>query len=151
MLVFTISALLADGLHGAACNATGDQQKKLDVLSNEMLTNSLYNSHACAILVSEELEEPIIVPEDMAGKWIVHKQFSTSVPHTRCWCITAGKYCVAYDPLDGSSNIDCNVSTGTIFAVWEKVRRTAPYLVSLLRHHQLVSYIASEIYRPRHR
>ena len=32
-----------------------------------------------------------------------------------------GKYCVAFDPLDGSSNIDCNVSTGTIFAVWEKV------------------------------
>lgn len=31
-----------------------------------------------------------------------------------------GKYCVAFDPLDGSSNIDCNVSTGTIFAVWEK-------------------------------
>jgi hypothetical protein len=28
---------------------------------------------------------------------------------------------VAFDPLDGSSNIDCNVSTGTIFAVWEKV------------------------------
>ena len=32
-----------------------------------------------------------------------------------------GKYCVAFDPLDGSSNIDCNVSTGTIFSVWEKV------------------------------
>jgi len=35
---------------------------------------------------------------------------------------STGKYCVAFDPLDGSSNIDCNVSTGTIFAVWEKVR-----------------------------
>lgn len=33
----------------------------------------------------------------------------------------SGKYCVAFDPLDGSSNIDCNVSTGTIFSVWEKV------------------------------
>lgn len=62
-----------------------------------MFVNSLYNSHACAILVSEENDEPIIVPADKAGK-----------------------YCVAFDPLDGSSNIDCNVSTGSIFAVWEK-------------------------------
>jgi fructose-1,6-bisphosphatase len=57
---------LADGIAGAE-NATGDQQKKLDVLSNDMLTNSLYNSHTCAILVSEETEEPIIVPEELAG------------------------------------------------------------------------------------
>lgn len=74
-----------------------DEQKKLDVLSNEMFVNALYNSHVCAVLVSEEDEEPIIVPEDKAGR-----------------------FCVAFDPLDGSSNIDCNVSTGTIFAVWEK-------------------------------
>lgn len=32
-----------------------------------------------------------------------------------------GKYCVAFDPLDGSSNIDCNVSTGTIFAIYERI------------------------------
>lgn len=60
--------LFTDGLHGAS-NATGDEQKKLDVLSNEMLVNALYNSHACAILVSEENEEPIIVPDHMAGKY----------------------------------------------------------------------------------
>jgi len=47
--------------------------------------------------VSEENEDPIIVPEEKAGR-----------------------FCVAFDPLDGSSNIDCNVSTGTIFAVYEK-------------------------------
>jgi fructose-1,6-bisphosphatase I len=86
-----------DGAAGTE-NTTGDQQKKLDVLSNEMFVNSLYNSQACAVLVSEENEDPIIVPSDIAGK-----------------------YCVAFDPLDGSSNIDCNVSTGTIFSVWEKV------------------------------
>lgn len=87
------------GLYGIAGteNMTGDVQKKLDVLSNEMFVNSLYNSHVCAVLVSEENEEPIIVEEALAGK-----------------------YCVAFDPLDGSSNIDCNVSTGTIFSVWIK-------------------------------
>jgi len=87
------------GLYGAAGseNATGDDQKKLDVLSNDMFVNCLLNCGACSILVSEENEEPIFVPEDKAGS-----------------------FCIAFDPLDGSSNIDCNVSTGTIFSVWRK-------------------------------
>ena len=47
---------------------TGDSQKKLDVLSDEIMVNALYNSHVCGVLVSEELEEPILVPAEMAGK-----------------------------------------------------------------------------------
>lgn len=78
-------------------NSTGDDQKKLDVLANDMMINALVNSGVCCLLVSEENEEPIIVP---SGK--------------------AGKFCVAFDPLDGSSNIDCNVSVGTIFSVYER-------------------------------
>lgn len=86
-------------LYGLAgdVNSTGDDQKKLDVLSNDMMINALKNSGVCCVLVSEENEEPIIVP---AGR--------------------AGKFCVAFDPLDGSSNIDCNVSVGTIFSVYER-------------------------------
>lgn len=84
------------GLAGEV-NSTGDDQKKLDVMSNDMMINALVNSGVCAVLVSEENEEPIIVPE---GK--------------------RGKFCVAFDPLDGSSNIDCNVSVGTIFSIFEK-------------------------------
>jgi len=49
-------------------NATGDQQKKIDVLSNEMFINSLYNSMVCAVLVSEENDDPIIVPAEFAGE-----------------------------------------------------------------------------------
>ena len=56
--------------------------------------NALVNSYTCAALVSEENEEAVIVPMEKRGKYIV-----------------------AFDPLDGSSNIDCNVSTGTIFAI----------------------------------
>merc|ERR1719478_1578272 len=78
-------------------NSSGDDQKKLDVLSNDIFVSALVNSGACSVLVSEENEEPIIVPPEKAGR-----------------------FCVAFDPLDGSSNIDCNVSTGTIFAVYEK-------------------------------
>lgn len=57
------------GLYGVAGteNATGDAQKKLDVLSNDMFVNCLYNSHVCAVLVSEENDEPIIVEEKKAG------------------------------------------------------------------------------------
>lgn len=84
------------GLAGEV-NSTGDDQKKLDVMSNDMMINALVNSGVCSVLVSEENEEPIIVPP---GK--------------------SGKFCVAFDPLDGSSNIDCNVSVGTIFAVYER-------------------------------
>ena len=78
-------------------NSSGDDQKKLDVLSNDIFINCLLKSGSCCVLVSEENEDPIIVPE-----------------------ANAGRFCVAFDPLDGSSNIDCNVSTGTIFAVYEK-------------------------------
>jgi len=84
------------GLAGEV-NSTGDDQKKLDVLSNEMMINALVHSGVCCVLVSEENEEPIIVPPGRQGK-----------------------FCVAFDPLDGSSNIDCNVSVGTIFAVYER-------------------------------
>eukprot|EP01041_Mallomonas_annulata_P006041 gene6041-12176_t len=96
------------GLYGVAGteNATGDAQKKIDVLSDDMFVNALYNSRVCCVLVSEERDDAIIVPPEMAGK-----------------------YCVAFDPLDGSSNIDCNVSTGTIFSVWEKTS-TGPATVN---------------------
>ena len=84
------------GAHGSE-NASGDAVKKLDVLANTIMVNALTNSCVCAVLVSEEEEAPIIVP---AAK--------------------RGKFCVAFDPLDGSSNIDCNVSTGTIFSVYAR-------------------------------
>jgi len=100
------------GLYGTAGteNVTGDSQKKLDVLSNEMFINALYNSNACAVLVSEENEDPIIVPEEFAGP-----------------------FCVAFDPLDGSSNIDCNVSTGTIFGVWRRTSTGKGNISDILR------------------
>jgi fructose-1,6-bisphosphatase I len=97
------------GLAGEV-NSTGDDQKKLDVLSNDMMINALVNSGVCSVLVSEENEEPIIVPP---GK--------------------SGKFCVAFDPLDGSSNIDCNVSVGTIFSVFERKPGSNGTAADLLR------------------
>lgn len=97
------------GLAGEV-NSTGDDQKKLDVMSNDMMINALVNSGVCCVLVSEENEEPIYVPKDQSGK-----------------------YCVAFDPLDGSSNIDCNVSVGTIFSVFERKPGSEGTVEDLLR------------------
>lgn len=78
-------------------NATGDDQKKLDVLANDLVMNMLKSSFSCCTLISEEDEHAVTVD---SGK--------------------AGKYIVTFDPLDGSSNIDCLVSIGTIWGIYKK-------------------------------
>jgi len=83
------------GLAGET-NVQGEEQKKLDVLSNDIMVNALRASGKTAVLVSEELDDAIIVE-----------------PRLR------GKYCVVFDPLDGSSNIDAGVNIGTIFGVYK--------------------------------
>lgn len=82
------------GLAGEV-NVQGEQQKKLDVLSNEVFVKALISSGRTSILVSEEDEQATFVE-----------------PSKR------GRYCVVFDPLDGSSNIDCGVSIGTIFGIY---------------------------------
>ncbi|KAK1924449.1 fructose-bisphosphatase [Papiliotrema laurentii] len=84
------------GLAGAS-NVQGEDQKKLDVLSNDIMVNALRASGKVSVMVSEEIDEAILV----SG--------------------SNGTYCVVFDPLDGSSNIDAGVNVGTIFGVY-KVR-----------------------------
>ena len=88
------------GLAGSG-NATGDDQKKLDVLSNDLVMNMLKSSFSCCTLISEEDEHAVTVEPSKAGKYIV-----------------------TFDPLDGSSNIDCLVSIGTIWGIYKKVTYT---------------------------
>ncbi|KAI5722463.1 hypothetical protein M8J76_008842 [Diaphorina citri] len=78
-------------------NVQGEEVKKLDVLSNELFVNMLTSSYSTCLLVSEENETALEVE--------VSKQ---------------GKYIVCFDPLDGSSNIDCLVSIGSIFSIFRK-------------------------------
>merc|ERR1719324_2163738 len=87
-------------LYGLAgeINSTGDDVKKLDIIANTVWVDCLKGSGVCCLLVSEEEETPLII-EDEAFR---------------------GPFCVAFDPLDGSSNIDCNVSVGSIFSVYRK-------------------------------
>ena len=88
---------LADGLgvFSGATNVQGEVQKKLDVLSNEILLEANEWGGNLAALVSEEMEDPRPIP--------------THYPR--------GEYLLLFDPLDGSSNIDVNISVGTIFSI----------------------------------
>ncbi|RKP13168.1 fructose-1,6-bisphosphatase class 1/Sedoheputulose-1,7-bisphosphatase [Piptocephalis cylindrospora] len=98
------------GLAGAT-NVQGEDVKKLDILSNEIFINALRSSGMSAILVSEEDEEAIFIEEGLQGK-----------------------YCVVFDPLDGSSNIDAGVNVGTIFGIYRvKDEGGRPSLADVLR------------------
>ncbi|MBL8383181.1 MAG: class 1 fructose-bisphosphatase [Burkholderiales bacterium] len=87
---------LADALGSAGAeNVQGEVQKKLDVISNEILLEANEWGGHLAAMASEEMEHP-------------HQ-----IPHR----FPRGEYLLLFDPLDGSSNIDVNVSVGTIFSV----------------------------------
>ncbi|KQT49824.1 hypothetical protein ASG47_05840 [Devosia sp. Leaf420] len=73
-------------------NVQGEAQKALDVISNDVVLKHLTGNAAVAVLISEELDEAVHLAE-------------------------GGAYLVATDPLDGSSNLDVNVTVGTIFSV----------------------------------
>ena len=90
---------LSDILEGfGAINVQGEIQQKLDVYANEALLHSLSSRDSVGVLASEENEHPILLPHLSA----------------------AAKYAVVFDPLDGSSNIDVNVSVGTTFAIFRR-------------------------------
>jgi fructose-1,6-bisphosphatase I len=84
------------GISGST-NIQGEEVKKLDVLSNQLFINMLKSSYKTALLVTEENENAIVVETEKRGKYVV-----------------------CFDPLDGSSNIDCLVSIGSIFGIYRK-------------------------------
>ncbi len=90
-------------------NVQGEEVKKLDVYANELLTNMMkQGGHICAICSEEE--ENFLPIED---KYIENKYVTN-------------KYICHFDPLDGSSNIDANVSIGTIFSIYKRVSDNGP-------------------------
>ena len=94
------SAGLADIIGSAGTeNIQGETQQKLDVLANEIIIKAMDHGGRLCGMASEEEPDIIQIPEEF-----------------RC-----GKYCLTFDPLDGSSNIDVNVPVGTIFSVLPKV------------------------------
>nr|CAD7423530.1 unnamed protein product [Timema monikensis] len=92
-------------LYGIAgtTNVQGEVVKKLDILANELFINMLTSSYTTCLLISEENETVIEVETEKQGKYIV-----------------------CFDPLDGSSNIDCLVSIGSIFAIYRRQNLDTP-------------------------
>jgi len=91
-------------------NVQGEEQKKLDVLANDIMVNALRASGKTAVLVSEELDDAIIIEDAFKGR-----------------------YCVVFDPLDGSSNIDAGVNIGTIFGVYAVKEGSKGTIADVLR------------------
>jgi fructose-1,6-bisphosphatase I len=80
-------------------NVHGEQVKKLDMLAHDMLIKAMdHGGHLC-VMASEEEEDIIQIPQKF----------------------NVGKYVLLFDPLDGSSNIDANISIGTIFSIYRRV------------------------------
>ena len=100
----------AGSIYGSAgaVNVQGEQQQKLDVFANDVLTELLREVSSVAAIVSEEDEGPVVFEREGSDE----------------------RFVVVFDPLDGSSNIDVNVNVGTIFSV---VRMVGDVVASVLR------------------
>ena len=80
-------------------NVSGDEVKKLDVFADETIYKAMdHGGHLC-VMASEENEDVLQIPEEYP----------------------TGKYVLLYDPLDGSSNIDANITIGSIFSLYKRV------------------------------
>jgi fructose-1,6-bisphosphatase I/sedoheptulose-1,7-bisphosphatase len=130
--VKAISAMTAKGALGGFLGAIGTQnvqgeiQQKLDVLANDALLRGCEWGGLVAGMASEELEQPYEVPSEYPR----------------------GKFLLVFDPLDGSSNTDVNVSVGTIFSILRHDKLEAPETADFLQpgHTQVAAGYA--IYGP---
>jgi fructose-1,6-bisphosphatase I len=91
-------------------NVSGETQQKLDVIANETLLRCLGERAGVAVIASEENDQPVII------------QAQGNRP-----------YCIMFDPLDGSSNLDACVSVGTIFSIVPRLSDAASPELSLLQ------------------
>jgi len=108
--VKAIAAMTAKGALGGylgkigSTNVQGETQQKLDVLADQALLKGCEWGGLVAGMASEELEEPYAIPAEFSR----------------------GRYLLVFDPLDGSSNADVNVTVGTIFSVLRHDKPEAP-------------------------
>ncbi len=85
-------------------NVQGETVQKLDEYANEVIRQTMDRTGRVCVMASEEVEDVILVPKNYRR----------------------GKYVLLYDPLDGSSNIDANVSIGSIFSIHRKIPAKRP-------------------------
>ena len=83
-------------------NVQGEDVKKMDVYANNQLIAVLKHGVSCAGIGSEELDDIVVFDDEMSNQ---------------------SKYVVMFDPLDGSANIDTNISIGTIFGIYKRLTK----------------------------
>ncbi|MBA4198535.1 MAG: class 1 fructose-bisphosphatase [Chitinophaga sp.] len=83
-------------------NVQGEDVKKLDIYANNQFMGVLQHGISCAGIGSEELDEVVVFDDEVSNN---------------------SKYVVLFDPLDGSGNIDVNISIGTIFGVYRRISK----------------------------
>lgn len=83
-------------------NVQGEEVKKLDVFANNQMMGVLRHGINCAGIGSEEMDDVVVFDDEISNK---------------------SKYVCLFDPLDGSSNIDVNVSIGTIFSIYKRISK----------------------------
>jgi fructose-1,6-bisphosphatase I len=123
---YKINTSAFENLHGdinETVNSSGDIQKKLDIISNNILIDNLTKTNLCAILLSEENQDAIILDIN-------------------------NKYVVTFDPLDGSSNIDCNCCIGTIFSIYENLDNKHSLENKILRNGRDIICCGYVLYGP---
>merc|ERR1712079_181292 len=96
------------GLQGEI-NVQGEDQKKLDVITNDVLKNALRYTGKLGTMASEEEDTPV-----EGGADDLNDDFNTKVVGE------SGNYICVFDPLDGSSNVDAGVPVGTIFGIFKE-------------------------------
>jgi fructose-1,6-bisphosphatase I len=92
------------GYQGAV-NVQGEDQKKLDVITNDLLKRALRFTGKLGVLASEEEDEPLGLSATWADPTIIMDETQ--------------KYVAVFDPLDGSSNVDAGIPTGTIIGIYD--------------------------------
>jgi fructose-1,6-bisphosphatase I len=86
--------------HTGSVNVQGEEQQKLDIYADKTFTSALMATGECCGIATEENQNEILFTDKLARN---------------------GKYVVCMDPLDGSSNIDYNVSVGSIFSIYRRI------------------------------
>ena len=98
---------------GGSINVQGEEQKKLDVITNTVLKNALRFTGKMGVLASEEEDAPVGMDNDNSAQY-------KDVWKKEVVVEESGRYIAVFDPLDGSSNVDANIPTGTIFGIYEE-------------------------------
>ncbi|KAG7364314.1 chloroplast fructose-1,6-bisphosphatase [Nitzschia inconspicua] len=112
-LVRTSSLSGLTGLEGdgGSINIQGEEQKKLDVIANDVLKKALRWNGKLATIASEEEDEPVDILKDNMGNPVFSNDILVEAN---------GHYVAVFDPLDGSSNIDAGIPVGTIFGIFDQ-------------------------------